>query len=206
MSFEAWALFCLTETLLCLNPGPSVLVVVSLAITRGQAHGMLASVGVLAANAIYFAVSGTGLAALSGLSPSAFSAIRWVGAAYLIYTGARMILRTLKPQAPDAPEPPAPARGRSFWQGFVTQASNPNLLVYFTAILPQFVDPSGSVGRQVAILGASSIVIELFVLWGYTIVSHRAGRRATPRLRVWLERIGAALLIAAGAGLAAITR
>jgi threonine/homoserine/homoserine lactone efflux protein len=208
MTFEAWALFCLTELLLCLNPGPSVLVVISLAITRSRVDALLASVGVLAANAVYFALSASGLAALWNLSSDAFSAIRWAGAAYLIFLGARKLLRSFRGAPADAGAAPAdtPARGRSFWQGFVTQASNPNLLVYFSAILPQFVDPKGSLSTQVAILAVSSFAIEFCVLQGYTVLSHRAGRRAAPRHRAWLERAGGALLIAAGAGLAALAR
>ena len=64
MTLEAWALFCLTETLLCLNPGPSTLLVLSVALTRGQVAGLFASIGVLAANAVYFTLSASGLVAV----------------------------------------------------------------------------------------------------------------------------------------------
>jgi homoserine/homoserine lactone efflux protein len=206
LSVEAWALFCLMETLLCLNPGPAVLLVVSLAMTRGRAHGLHASLGVLAANALYFAVSATGLATLLDVSAGGFLAIRYAGAAYLIWLGGRMLLRSFR-GAPDAAAAPPPgAHGRSFWQGFVTQGANPSLLVYFTAILPQFVDASAPIAVQIAILAASSLVIELAVLSGYSALSHRAGRAVAPRFRLLLERFGGGLLIAAGAGLAAIRR
>jgi threonine/homoserine/homoserine lactone efflux protein len=88
----------------------------------------------------------------------------------------------------------------------VTQGANPGLLVYFTAILPQFVDASAPIAPQVAILAASSLVIELGVLSAYTALAHRAGRAAAPRFRTLLERAAGVLLIAAGAGLAAIGR
>jgi homoserine/homoserine lactone efflux protein len=114
LSLEAWALFCLTETLLCLNPGPAVLLVVSLGLTRGAASGLAASAGVLAANALYFGVSATGLAALLELSTSGFDAIRWLGAAYLIVLGGRMLLRSFRAAPAAEPAAPAtPARGRS---------------------------------------------------------------------------------------------
>ena len=206
MSLEAWVLFCLTETLLCLNPGPAVLVVVSLALTRGGAHGFAASLGVLAANTLYFGVSATGLAALLNLSSQGFRAIRWAGAAYLIWLGGRMLLRSWRARPESGAAAPTGRRGRSFWQGFVAQASNPTLLVYFTAILPQFVDPRAPLGRQIAILAASSFVIELAVLSGYSALSQRAGRFAAPHSRLLLERLAGVLLIAAGAGLAAIGR
>ena len=85
MTLEVWAFFCVTETLLCLNPGSSALLVISLGMTRGQAAGVAATAGVLAANAIYFALSATGLAAVHSLSLEAFRAIKWLGAAYLIW-------------------------------------------------------------------------------------------------------------------------
>ena len=206
MSFEAWALFCLTETLLSLKPGPAVLLVVSIAMTRGLAHGIAASLGVLTANALYFAASATGLVALLRLSSQVYLAIQWLGAGYLIWLGARMLLRSRPAQPEGGAAAQTGARGRSFWQGFATQAANPSLLVYFTAILPQFVDPGAPLGRQVAILAASSIAIELAVLSGYSALSQRAGRLAAPHSRLLLERCAGALLIAAGAGLAAIGR
>lgn len=206
MSFEAWALFCLTETLLDLNPGPAVLLVVSIAMTRGLAHGIAASLGVLSANALYFALSATGLAALLNLSSQVYLAIRWLGAAYLIWLGARMLLRSRRAHPEDAAAAQTGTRGRSYWQGFATQAANPSLLVYFTAILPQFVDPSGPLASQIAILAASSFAIELTVLSAYSALSQRAGRLVAPHSRPLLERFAGVLLIAAGAGLAAIGR
>jgi threonine/homoserine/homoserine lactone efflux protein len=180
-----------------------VLLVVGIALTQGRGHGLAASLGVLTANLLYFAASATGLAALLDLSRNVYRAIQWLGAAYLIWLGARMLLRA-RPAA--GAVPPPSRRGRSFWQGFATQAANPNLLVYFTAILPQFVDPDAPIAPQVAILAASSIVIELIVLSGYSALSQRAGRLVAPDSRRMLERFAGVLLIAAGAGLAAIGR
>jgi homoserine/homoserine lactone efflux protein len=206
MTLEAWALFCLTEFTLCLNPGPSTLLVISLGMTRGQLAGIAATAGVLAANAVYFGLSATGLAVALAQSPQLFVAIRWLGAAFLFWTGARMIARSFAKRAPEA-APTAPARrGRSFWQGFVAQGANPNLLVYFTAILPQFVDARAPLAGQVAVLAASSFAIEFAVLSAYAALSHRAGRRKAPGFQRWATRIGGGLLIAAGAGLAALGR
>jgi homoserine/homoserine lactone efflux protein len=206
MTLQAWALFCATETLLCLNPGPSALLVISLGLTRGQAAGMVAASGVLAANAVYFALSATGLVAVHSLSAEAFLALKWLGAAYLIFLGARMIVRSFRPR-PEPSAAPAPSSTRhSFWQGFVAQGANPNLLVYFTAILPQFVAPTAPLAPQIAILALSSFAIEFTVLSVYSALAHRAGRRAAPRFRIVAERVGGGLLIAAGAGLASLRR
>ena len=190
MTLETWAYFCMTETLLCLNPGPSTLVVISLGMTRGQAAGIVAASGVLAANAVYFGLSATGLVAVHTMSAEAFLVVKWIGAAYLIWLGVRMIVRSFTQKAGDPVEPPSTSRRRSFWQGFVTQGANPNLIVYFTAILPQFIDPKGSLAWQVLILAFSSFAIEFVVLSIYSAISHRAGRGATPRLHPMIERLG----------------
>ena len=102
--------------------------------------------------------------------------------------------------------PAASSVRRSFWQGLVTQGANPNLLVYFTAILPQFVDLGKPLAGQVAILACSSFVIEFTVLSVYADLAFRAGRLAAPRSRVVAERLGGGLLVAAGAGLASLRR
>jgi homoserine/homoserine lactone efflux protein len=206
VTLETWALFCLTEALLCLNPGPSTLLVVSLGLTRGRLPGVLASGGVIGANAVYFALSATGLAAVHSLSAEAFSLVKWAGAAYLISVGTRMIVRSFRPRGPEPASLPATSKRRSFSQGFLAQGANPNLLVYFTAILPQFVDPAGALASQVAILAASSFAIEFTVLCAYAAVAAKAGGRAAPRLRTLLERAGGGLLIGAGAGLASLRR
>jgi homoserine/homoserine lactone efflux protein len=205
MTIEAWALFCLTEMVLCLNPGPSALVVISQSLTRGPSAGIRATTGVLAANAIYFALSASGLVALHALSAETFSIIKWAGAAYLVWLGVTMILRSFKSPVSSRPLEPLGA-GRPFWRGFVTQGANPNLLIYFTAILPQFIDANHPVAPQVALLACSSFVIEFSVLAAYSRISGRVGEAAAPRFRVYLERLGGGLLIGAAAGLARIGR
>jgi threonine/homoserine/homoserine lactone efflux protein len=204
MTVEAWLLFCLTETVLSLSPGPSVLLVISLGLSRGRLAGILGALGVLVANALYFTFSASGLVTVHTLSAEAFLAIKWAGAGYLIWLGARMIVRSFRKRALD---PARPSSGRrSFWQGFVTQGANPNLLVYFTAIVPQFVSPTESLPRQVAILAGSSFVIELTVLSVYAALAARAARIVAPRSRAVAERVGGGLLVAAGAGLASVRR
>jgi homoserine/homoserine lactone efflux protein len=206
MTLETWAFFCMTEFFLCLSPGPSVLLVISLGLTRGQTAGVLATTGVLAANAIYFALSATGLFAAHHVSPETFLVIKFLGAAYLIWLGIRMIVRSFQPPGEKLVSPDPVSRGRSFWQGFVTQGAKPNLLIYFTAILPQFIDPRFRLGSQVAVLAFSSFAIEFTVLSAYSALSHRAGRTVAPRFHHLVERIGGGFLIGAGAGLAILRR
>jgi threonine/homoserine/homoserine lactone efflux protein len=164
-----------------------------------------ASCGILTANAIYFAVSATGIGALLLASWNVFFAVKWLGAAYLAWIGTGMLLRRPDPAAPLR----APGHGNGFRLGFLVNASNPKLLVYFVAILPQFIDPAGSLALplQVGILAVSSMVLELAILVGYALLAERGQRFVrTPRAQALVQRTGGLLLIAAAARIAAIRR
>lgn len=203
MTLEGWLLFCATDLVLSLTPGPAVLLVVSLGMTRGARAGVRAGCGILTANAMYFAVSATGIGALLLASWNVFFAVKWLGAAYLAWIGAGMLLRRPDPAGPLR----APARGNGFRLGFLVNASNPKNLVYFVAILPQFIDPTGPLASQVAILAVSSMAVELLVLVGYALLAERGQRFVrTPRAQVLVQRTGGLLLIAAAARIAAIRR
>ncbi len=93
--------------------------------------------------------------------------------------------------------------GKLFLDGFVLQISNPKAIVFFSALLPQFIDPHTSVVRQIIILGATSVLIEFSILLGYSIAAGRASEIARqPRYARWTNRFAGGLLIGAGAGLA----
>ena len=198
MSLEAWLAFCLFETVLCFTPGPAVLFVVSVALTRDARSGMAAALGILATNAFYFAISATGVAALILASGRLFEALKWFGAGYLVWVGLRMLFSRAAPAA----TPPAQRVQRAFLRGLVVQGANPKALVFFVALLPQFVDPTAPVAWQMFVLGASSTVIEFLVLALYVAFAVRARRLAGARLAGPLERVGGGFLVAAGARLA----
>lgn len=208
MTVETWLLFCVTETVLCFTPGPAVLLVVSLGLTAGARAGLAASLGILAANAFYFLLSATGIGAILLASYDVFFLIKWVGAAYLIWLGLRMLLARAHAVAPVNEAFPASRRSpRPFTHGVVTQGANPKALVFFTALLPQFIHPESAVPLQVGILAVSSIVIELVVLSIYVALCYRArGLMHRPRFASALSRVGGTLLIGAGAGLATMRR
>jgi homoserine/homoserine lactone efflux protein len=208
LTVEAWLLFCVTEAVLSFTPGPAVLLVVSLGLSRGGRAGVAGSLGILAANALYFALSATTLGAILRASWQLFLVVKWLGAAYLMWLGARMIFsRARRLESPLQPELRADSTRRSFWLGFVTQGANPKALLFFTAILPQFIDPSGSVGVQIFVLGISSVVIEFAALTAYVAVA-TAARRWTerPHIGMALQRLGGVLLVSAGVQLASIRR
>jgi len=198
MTFQVWLLFCMTETALCLIPGPAVLFVVSVAIGRGIGPGINAALGILAGNVLYFALSATGVAALLVASSAWFNVLRLAGAGYLIWLGLRMLFkRAGEPAAVSATPDP-----KTFLRGFLVQVANPKALVFFVALLPQFINPESPVGLQIFILGVSSVLIEFFVLGAYVVLGARAGQLAGAHLAGPIERIGGGFLVVVGAHLA----
>jgi homoserine/homoserine lactone efflux protein len=197
MTLTTWWIFVCTETVLCLMPGPAVMFILSTALKAGARKSIASNLGILSANAVYFAVSATGIGALL-LSSKLFLAVKWIGAAYLVILGLRLLLE--RDHAVEGPET-AFADYKShhlFFNGFTLQMSNPKAILFFSALLPQFLNPHASVVPQIMILGATSVVIEFSILLGYGI----AGSAITPRYARWTNRVAGGLLIGAGAGLA----
>jgi homoserine/homoserine lactone efflux protein len=203
MTLNTWLLFVLTDLVLCLTPGPAVLFVVSQGLRHGRRPAVAANLGILTANAVYFALSAAGLGAVLLASHEVFSVIRYVGAAYLIYLGVRTFLGTgLSLPSDDAAEPDEPSTLRVWMRGTSLQAANPKALLFFAALLPQFIRPESDPARQILIIGATSIVVEFFVLGGYGLFAAAASRRARePRFARLTGRVSGAMLVAAGAGI-----
>jgi len=194
------------ELVLCLTPGPAVLYVISSGLRAGARRSIFSILGILAANAVYFLLSATGVGALLAASYRLFFTVKWIGAAYLVYIGLRALFgKSSIIETAAAPE--KPGRWPLLRDGFILQASNPKAIVFFSALLPQFIDPHGAIVTQVAILAVTSNVIEFFVLLGYGAAAGRASDFARqPRYANWTNRVAGVLLIGAGAGLAALRR
>jgi threonine/homoserine/homoserine lactone efflux protein len=207
VTFETWLLFVITVAVLSITPGPAVLFVLSEGIRRGPAKSLWASLGIVSANAMYFVLSATSLGTLIVASYDLFFLIKWAGAGYLIYLGVQCF--THKSSMPTLPEEGSPeaSRFRVWRDGFLLQGANPKALLFFTAILPQFIDPDYSVVLQVLLLGASSIVVEFFILLTY---GQLAGRTISlvrnPRFEKISYRLAGGLLIGAGLGLGQLRR
>jgi len=203
MTFQLWLFFVMTEAVLSMTPGPAVLFVLSQAIRRGPGKSVWGSCGILSANTVYFALSATSLGAVIEASYKLFFLVKWVGAAYLIYLGIASFLG--KHQVLSVPEEAADSRTgpRILRDGFVLQAANPKALLFFTAILPQFIDAHRNVALQILVLGISSIVVEFVILFTYGELAGRALATArNPRFEKLTNRIAGTLLIAAGVGMA----
>ncbi len=206
MTFNTWFLFLVMETALSLSPGPAVFYVVSQG-ARAMPRAVPATLGILSANALYFGLSATSLGALIAASARFFTVAKWLGAAYLVYLGIKS-LRAAAASGAVALNPAAPAPAdaghagkerREIYLGALTlQLSNPKALLFFLALLPQFIDTHHSIVPQMALLAATSMLPEFCILLGYGWLAQRAAR-ASARLGVtggmnrwlgWIEGVG----------------
>lgn len=207
MKLETWLLFVLTEAVLSATPGPAVLFVLSQAISRGPSKSVWASLGILSANAAYFTLSATSLGAIIVASYNLFFLIKWVGAVYLLYLGLQCLLSKTALLSPSAKTRSGGPNWRIWTDGVVLQGANPKALLFFIAILPQFVDPKASIAAQILVLGVSSVAVEFFILLIYGKLAGRAAEAVkTPRFERIINRIAGSLLIGAGLGLARLKR
>jgi threonine/homoserine/homoserine lactone efflux protein len=152
-------IFVVAALLLLVTPGPAVLYIVARSIEQGRRAGLVSMLGVHAGTLVHVAAAAAGLSALLAASATAFSVVKYLGAAYLVYLGARRLLEASAP-AEGAP-PPARRLRRAFVDGIVVNVLNPKTALFFLAFLPQFADAARPhVGAQILALGL------LFVLLG----------------------------------------
>ena len=162
MTLSTYLLYLLAVTLLIVTPGPTMLMTVTNAVNLGPLRALVSLAGALVANFGIMMLSALGLGAVLVASGAAFTALKVIGAAYLIWLGVRTFRSTGGLQLTEADAP----RGRSlFMQGVLVGASNPKSLLFFTAFFPQFVDASAPFMPQFLVL-ASTFVVGDFVILG----------------------------------------
>lgn len=205
LMMENLLLFTATEAALSLSPGPAVMMVVAYGIARGWRTSLLVTLGILTGNAIYFAISATGIGSLILASPKLFMAIKYLGAAYLVYLGLSAIFGKPSPITISKLDKLPQSGARIFISALMLQLTNPKSLLMFVAILPQFIDPHAAIGLQMSILAACSIIPEFFILLGYGMLASKASKWASqPRYSVITERVAGGLVLAAGVLVAAV--
>ena len=171
MDLNTWLLFCLTEIILCLSPGPAVLYVLSQGLSKGFKPSLAANGGIVFGNTIYFILSATSIGALLIASPNIFIVIKWAGIAWLVWLGLKLLLS--KPSNLQVKHADILNLYKIFQGGVFLQLANPKNIVFFMAILPQFINLEKSVPMQVFILGVSSITIEISCLLVYGTLGSR---------------------------------
>ncbi len=195
MSVALYLSFVAAASLLLIIPGPTVLLVIGYGLADGRRALWALVAGVALGDAVACAGSLAGLGALLSASAAAFTVVKAVGAAYLVWLGIGMV-RSGGQAAASAPPRPA---GRKFFHAFTVTALNPKSILFFVAFLPQFVSPAAPALPQLVLLGATFVVLAVANTTAYGYLAGAAGRRMQdPRLIGRLRRAGGGALIGAG--------
>jgi threonine/homoserine/homoserine lactone efflux protein len=181
-------LFCLAATALIVIPGPAVLYIVAQSVGQGRRAGLVSAVGVASGGFIHVMGAAVGISGLLLSSAAVFSVVKFAGAGYLIYLGARRLLGL------EASALLTPAAARSprqlYRDGAVVNILNPKTALFFYAFLPQFLDPDkGTVALQALVLGTLFVAIALLSdsIWALASGSAADWLKARP-LAITLER------------------
>lgn len=164
---------------LLVTPGPAVLYIVTRSVDQGTRAGLVSTAGIAVGTLVHIVAATLGLSAVLLASAEVFAAVKYAGAAYLVYLGARRLLG--RDGARTSPDRSGGTLWSVFRQGVVVNVLNPKTTVFFLAFLPQFVDPSrGHITLQFALLGAIFLILGVMSDGTYALAAGRAG--------TWLRR------------------
>lgn len=199
MSLEFYLAYVLACVVIVIVPGPIVTLVVANSIAHGARAGLINIAGAQLGLATMIGIVLVGLASLIATMGVWFDWVRFAGAAYLVWLGAKFLM---SPGTLGGTAQAAPPRVGFFWQGFLVLMANPKALLLFGAFIPQFVDPNGDYVAQVILLGVTAMVIAGVFDSIYAMLAGRARRwLSPPRVRL-VSRLSGAFLIGGGVWLA----
>jgi homoserine/homoserine lactone efflux protein len=206
MELSAWLTYFIATIILSVTPGPGVFSSISSGIRHGFRVGVWNGVGMQAANLIIVLVVSLGLGAVLLASEALFSAVKWIGVVYLVYLGVvtwRAPPRTFEEDTSDD----AHSAREVFMRGFWVNMTNPKGIIFFAAILPQFIDVARAQLPQYAIFAATTFIVDVIIMAGYTALAARVLKvmRDPGHIR-WVNRGIGSLFVAAGLALASFRR
>ncbi|USX21662.1 LysE family translocator [Oxalobacteraceae bacterium OTU3REALA1] len=205
-------LFIISGLLLNIMPGPDSLLIMTRSATQGWRAGSAAALGIGAGTMIHIFAAALGLSALLSTSAAAFTVVKWVGAAYIIYVGIGMLRAKLRGEA-DAQADQATVNAAAsrlpyrkiFFQGFLTNVLNPKVALFFLAFVPQFIS-ADSTSKPLAFIILGCIFNFNGMLWchGLAVFTAFASARlkVKPLVALWLNRVTGGLFVALGLRLA----
>jgi threonine/homoserine/homoserine lactone efflux protein len=200
MSLEAYLAFVAACIALALLPGPIVTLLIANGLRHGTRAALINILGAQAGLAIVIGIVAVGLTSLMATMGYWFDWVRFAGAAYLVFLGVKLIRSPV--EGIHAEAKPAPPRGGFFLQGFLVLLSNPKVLVFFGAFIPQFMDLSGDHVSQVTLLGATFMVIAAMTDATYALLAGRARLFFSARRTRLLSRVSGSFMIGGGIWLA----
>ena len=209
MDPQLWAAYFVAAWLIALSPGSGAVLAMSHGLSYGVRRSTATIVGLQLGLAFIFLVAGVGVGALLVASATAFTVVKVLGAAYLVGLGRRQGRAPLGALQEDGQVAagPVPSVRRRIALGLFTNATNPKGIVFMAAVLPQFLNPQRPLAPQLAILLATTVVVDLIVMHGYAFLASRL--RAwlrTARARRGQNRVFGGVLMAMGASLLLVDR
>ena len=196
MPIEIWTMYVVTVLALMSTPGPSHLLMLSNSMAHGFKRSLATVAGDLTANLLQMLAAGLGLAALLTVYGNALAVIKWLGVAYLIFLGIR-IIRNAGTRNTDSQEAAPASAGKLWLQGFITSATNPKAIVFFAALFPQFISANGPFWPQFIVLSITYIVIDGMFLCTYGMGASWIANRFTGSTRTTIEKAGGGLMLGA---------
>jgi threonine/homoserine/homoserine lactone efflux protein len=200
MSLQLYLAFVAACVALALIPGPNVTLVIANGLRYGTRAALISIAGTQAGLAMVMVIVALGLATLMATMGYWFDWVRFAGAAYLVWLGIKMVRAPV--EGIDTDTPPPPPRGGFFLQGVMVLLSNPKVLVFFGAFIPQFVDMEKNQILQVAILGATFMVTAAVTDMVYAVAAGRARKFFSARRTRLLSRVSGGFMIGGGVWLA----
>ncbi|HEV8443338.1 MAG TPA: LysE family translocator [Steroidobacteraceae bacterium] len=200
-------LFIATAIVLVLTPGQDTFFILGRSLASGRAAGVAAALGITVGSVIHTCLAALGLSALLATSPYAFMAVKFAGAAYLLYIGVRALLAKAGGLPGAAAGGADDDRWSAFRQGILNNLLNPKVALFFLALMPQFIS-TGSTHKVAAFMALGITFVTLGVLWCLVLAVGAAHLRAAflrrPSMATWLNRAAGALFIALGLRLATV--
>ena len=200
MSLNLYLAFVAACIALALLPGPVVTLIIANGLRHGTRAALINVAGAQTGLAIVIGIVAVGLTSLMATMGYWFDWVRFAGAAYLIWLGIKLIRAPVAGVKADAPPPPP--RGGFFLQGFVVLLSNPKVLVFFGAFIPQFLDMSRDHVSQVALLGVTFMITGAITDSIYAVLAGRARAFFSERRTRLLSRVSGGFMIGGGVWLA----
>ncbi|GGB35925.1 lysine transporter LysE [Roseibium aquae] len=205
MTIELYSAYIVATLILLAIPGPTILLVISYALSHGRKATVASVLGVGLGDAVAATLSLLGLGAILATSASLFAVLKWVGAAYLFWLGLKMWRSA--PAALGQTGVPDIAPRKIFAHAFLVTAFNPKGIVFLMAFLPHFVSPSAAVAPQLVLLGATFVVLGIANAAIYALAASEIGSRLrSPSLLSLVQKIGGGFLMSAAVMTAAMRR
>ena len=206
MSSSILLAYLATCVILAVTPGPNMSLIIANTTSRGLAAGLWTLAGTTTGLSILVAAAAIGMSTVMVFMAAWFDAIRWLGAIYLAVLGLLLLRDTWRMNTAPAAAP-RPRRAAGYYaQGVLVSLSNPKVVLFLGAFLPQFIDPTRPLAFQLAVLAVLFVVILAAVDIAYTVAIGRLVKRLTPQWMRWMNGLSGGLLLAGGIVLATLRK